>query len=327
MRKLHIITAIVVSCAMSVGVSLADATIEQKSQVHFGGVVGGLMNVFGGKTTHEGATSETYIKGNKKLTRHDTAGELIDLDQEKIYRIDFGRKTYSVVTFDELRKQFEQQKESASSREEKTEKSEKPSGPEYEVDFDVKETGAKEVINGYNTRQVIVTVTVREKGKKLEQSGGAVMTSDMWLGPNVPAMKEISDFDRRYFAKLYGSQFGTVEMQQMAVLMATNPAFAKAMKTMSQKRSTLEGTPIRTILTFETVAGTEQKASAEEEEKPASAASVLGGLMKRAQQKRAAEKGGSPDRSKLFDSNVELLKASASASASDVAIPAGFTQR
>ena len=51
-----------------------------------------------------------------------------------------------------------------------------PNQKEVEVDFDVKNTGQKKAINGFDTRQVVMTITVREKGKTLEQSGGLVMT-------------------------------------------------------------------------------------------------------------------------------------------------------
>ena len=48
----------------------------------------------------------------------------------------------------------------------------------------------------------MMTVTVREKGKTLEESGGMVLTSDMWLAPKIAAMKEVAEFDaptrRRY---------------------------------------------------------------------------------------------------------------------------------
>ena len=71
-----------------------------------------------------------------------------------------------------------------------------------EIDFDVKNTGEKKTINGFDTHQVVMTITVREKGKTLEQSGGMVLTSDMWLAPTIAAMKEIADFDMRYAQKL-----------------------------------------------------------------------------------------------------------------------------
>ena len=45
-----------------------------------------------------------------------------------------------------------------------------------EIDFDVKNTGEKKTINGFDTHEVVMTITVREKGKTLEQSGGMVVT-------------------------------------------------------------------------------------------------------------------------------------------------------
>ena len=320
MRKMTRFTVTVAAFAIAGGVALADATVEQKTQAHFGGAIGGIINVFGGKATHEGLTSTTVIKGDRKLTRSGDSGEIIDLGAEKIYRVDFARKTYKVVTFDELRKQFEEQKSRSEKSDEKS--AEKNKGPEYEVDFDIRDTGAKETINGYNTHQVVATATVHEKGKTLAQSGGSVLTADMWMGPHVAAMREISDFDQRYYAKLYGPLFGAAEMQQMAVLMATNPTFAKAMKAFSQKRSSMEGTAIRTNLSFETVAGKDQPA-----DEDSGSASPLGGLMRRMQQRRQEKNGEDPARSRLFDSTVELLKATGAANGSDVTVPAGFTQR
>ena len=59
----------------------------------------------------------------------------------------------------------------------------------------------------------------------------------MWMSPRISGMKEIAEFDRRYFSKIYGSSYSGAEMQQLAMLMATNPALGKAMKAFSDKRS------------------------------------------------------------------------------------------
>src|SRR5437868_12963458 len=85
----------------------------------------------------------------------------------------------------------------------------KPS-KEYEVDFDVKDTGQKKQLIGYDTHETVVTVTVREKGKTLEDSGGVVLTSDLWLGPRIPELKELADFDVRYWKQLAGPQMTTM---------------------------------------------------------------------------------------------------------------------
>lgn len=313
---------------LSASLAFAEGNVQQKTRVQFGGVIGGIANVFGGKAAREGVTSTTAVKGNRRLTTNDRSGELVDLSEEKIYRIDYNRKTYDVVTFAELRKQYEDAKKDAAEQEAKDKSKKKEEGPEYEVDFDIKETGQKQAINGFDTKQVIVTATVREKGKKLEQSGGAVLTADMWMGPSVPAVRELNAFNEKYFKQLYGDP--TAEMQQMAILLATTPTFAKAMKEFSKKRGSFQGDAVRTTLTFESVAapGQQQQAREEDNSIDASPAGVVGGLLRGAMKKRQeskAETAAQPGRSKLFESTTELL--AASGNAGDVGIPAGFKQK
>ena len=92
-----------------------------------------------------------------------------------------------------------------------------------EIDFDVKNTGEKKTINGFDTHEVVMTITVREKGKTLEEAGGMVLTSDMWLTPKIAAMKEIADFDQRYAQQLVGPMVAGVSAEQMAPAMAMYP--------------------------------------------------------------------------------------------------------
>ncbi|HEX3582122.1 MAG TPA: hypothetical protein VH087_10200, partial [Thermoanaerobaculia bacterium] len=210
MRKTFILTATTVFTAT---LCFADANVQEKTQIHLGGAIGGIANAFGGRATHEGITSDTFVKGNRRARMTEGSGEIVDLDAEKVYKLDLGRKTYTAETFDEIRKRFEEQKERAEKRSERAEeKGEKPQGPEYEVDVDVKNTGQKQEINGYDTHEVVTTITVHEKGKPIEKSGGGVFKADMWIGPRIKEMREINDFERRYFAKLYGKEFGAADM-------------------------------------------------------------------------------------------------------------------
>jgi hypothetical protein len=300
--------------------ALADATVQQKTQLHFGGALGSVINVFGRKATHEGIVTDVTIHKNRKLNRSGDTGEIVDLDQQKVYYVDYEERTYTVKTFAELRKEYEDAKARAKERAKETSKStEKNEGPEYEVDFSLKSTGNKETINGWNTHEEIATVTVHEKGKKLEESGGFVLTSDMWMGPRIPAMRELADFERRFLQKVYGDAF-LGDVKQMAALMAATPAFAKAMKAFNDKQSKFDGTAIRTKMTFETVAGTDPSTQSQS----SSPSSALGGLFGRMKRRKNDESGSS--RGTMFDSNHELLKASTGASADAVAIPAGFKQ-
>ena len=143
----------------------------------------------------------------------DTDGTIVDLKEEKVYTLDMKKKSYTVITFAEMRRRMEEARRKAEEdarkaeaeaakdvkdekKDEKNAKAEK--APEMEVDFDVKETGQKKPLNGFDTRQVIMTITLREKGKTLEQSGGLVLTSDMWMAPTIAAMQELVDFEIRY---------------------------------------------------------------------------------------------------------------------------------
>ena len=80
----------------------------------------------------------------------DTTGQIIDLTEEKIYDLDIKKKTYTVTTFAELRKQMEEARREAekSARERARRAASRRSRPrripnakEFEVDFDVKNTG------------------------------------------------------------------------------------------------------------------------------------------------------------------------------------------
>jgi hypothetical protein len=157
------------------------------------------------------------------------------------------------------------------------------------------------------------------------------------MGPKVAAMKDLMDFDRRFAQKLYGPAFNA-DMRSMAMALALSPALGKAMKEYYAHQSSFTGTPIRTSMRFETVTGTDQpkQQTADNDDSSSSspASAVIGGLfnkMKQRQAERKAEdapqKSSDPNRSQIFDSSTELIKASAAASAADVAIPAGFKQR
>src|SRR4029077_19297302 len=134
-----------------------------------------------------------------------------------------------VTTFEELRRQMADAEAKAKADAAKAPADEQPQnhGKQMEIDLDVKTTGQTKTINGFDTREVIVTVTAREKGKKLDDSGGMVMTVDNWLTKSQPAVKDISDFQRRYYEKLAGPQI-QVDAQQMATAMAMMPGLKES---------------------------------------------------------------------------------------------------
>jgi hypothetical protein len=303
----------------------AEVKTRDKTQFKLEGMLGRMVGMFGGKAAREGVVGTTAVKGDRKLTMTENTGQIVDLGEEKIYEVDFRRKEYKVTTFEEMRRRIREQQEQArkeaARQEGREEKSEAPQ-KEFEFDFDAKETGQKRQVAGYDARQVIMTVTMREKGKTLEQSGGFVMTADTWFGPEIAALKELSDFEMRYFKALYGDEMFGMAADQMAMVMALYPALGKAGARLKQEGDKLKGTALATTTTFEIVKTAEQ---VEEETKAqeSSGGGGISGMLAR----RIAKKEPPRPRALVFTLNHEFQEVATTVPATDVEIPAGFKEK
>jgi len=233
--------------------------------------------------------------------------------------------TLGNITFAELRQQLKDAQEKARREAEKSsaegagkEKEKEPAGQEkaseVEVDFDLKETGQTRTLAGYDARQVVMTITVREKGKALEENGGLVVRSDLWLGPEIPAMKELADFELRYW-KAIAPETAGVSAEQLAAVMAMYPMVKQGIDRLNREKVNLKGAPLLTVTTFEAVKGKEQMAR----ENESSSGGGIGGLLARKMMKKEDK-----PRATIFTLTGETLEVSTSVAASDLEIPAGF---
>ena len=336
--RTRVLSALLVALVMAAAPAYADIKKEERNQVSFSGMLGKVANFFGGRATKEGVISTVAVSGDRKMTMTgDTTGQIVDLREERIYELDLRRKTYTVMTFEQLRQRLREAEAKARENAAKQPKEEQApnQGKEVEIDFDIKNTGQTKAINGYDTRQVVATVTVREKGRTLEQSGGLVMTVDTWLTKSV-SLKEIADFDRRYYEKLAGPIMA-VDAQQMATAMAMFPGLKEAFTRLS--REDFGGTAIQTTTTTEAVKSAEQmkqqaaggsSASSDEKTNPLSVGGAIGGFMRRRQQQQEKEAAAKPNadasRSTFMTMNNEVLKITSNVTAVELAMPAGFKE-
>ncbi len=321
----------------------ADIQTQEKDQVQFAGALGRMMSLFGGKAMREGVIDTVAVKGNRKITFNDTVGTIIDLDEEKIYQLDMKAKTYKVLTFDDMRRQLEQAEQRAQKAEEKpqatAEPASNPDAKQIQIDFDLKDSGQKKNINGYDCHEVVMTISVHEKDKTLEQSGGMVLTTHEWLAPRVPSMQEIADFDRRYEEKLHGPTYAAMpSADQMAAAAAMYPMLAPALGRLNTENVNTDGTPVLISMVTESVASPEQQQQQEKSQQkessgsvPTSVGGLIGGFGRRAlasrAQKQQQKDNSTPGRATVMTMNHELLKAVDSVSSADVAIPSGFKQK
>jgi len=284
------------------------------------------------------------VTANRKATFGDTDGTIVDLSEEKFYSLDMKKKNYTVMTFAEMRRQMEEARRKAEEEarkaeaqaprdEKKEEKGEK--APEMEVDFDVKETGQKKAINGFDTKQVVMTITLREKGKTLDQSGGLVLTSDMWMAPTVAAMRELLDFDIRFAKALNGPETFGASVEQMQAALAAHPQLKQGLARMAEESKKMDGTAILTTTTMEAVKSAdalaaEQQNAAKGEDKsspPTSVGGLIGGFGRRMAQRKSETKDAGPKaRTAFMTITNERLSISTTVSANDLAMPAGFRE-
>ena len=338
MRRLSVVPVVVLSVlALSASLS-ADVRSDQRVRFQLGGALGKIVNVFGGQAAREGVTTMVAVKGNRKVMMSDSTGQIVDLTEEKVYDLDIKRKTYTVTTFAELRKRMEEGRREAEkvarerTPQEPSKPAEKdPNAKEFEVDFDVKNTSETRTINGFNTTKSVMTVTVREKGKTLDQSGGLVMTTDMWLAQNAPSTKDLVDFDTRYAQQLAGPVVVGASAQDMATVMALYPQMKPALDRMRAEGGKISGTTILSDVRIEGVPpGTANQTSAQpapaEEPKKRGLGGMLGGLKKMAEEAEKKE-SGKPERAIIMTTSVEMLKLTTDVDAASVALPPGFTEK
>ena len=327
MRRIHTL-AVLAAVALASGTSLrADVQTQQKTHVQFAGALGRMVNMFGGKAAKEGIVQTIAVKGDRMMTTNDKTAELIDMSEEKVYNIDLDSKSYKVVTFAELRQKMQEAQAKAKEHMDAAkEKQEKPAEPQQKMAIDVSthETGQKKTINGFDCKQVITTVTMHDESKTLEQGGGMVMTTDSWMTSPIPAMKEVAAFRKRYFEKLSGMDTQAAA-EQMAQALAMYPQMKDVIGRSRVEGAKVNGTPISTTASIDTVSSPEQKQQQAEQDQ--SQPTSLGGLfakkmMKKKSQDSAA--GADPSRSSVMTSTIEVLSVATSVSADAVSIPAGF---
>lgn len=320
MRNTHLAAGIILG-GLLVATVHGDVRTRQRTQLKFEGMIGRIANLAGGSAAADGIIETVAVKGPRKADLNDRTGRIIDLAEERVYELDVRRKEYRIVTFAQLREQWQKAKEDAerSAKDRPADERDDPAdqGKQVEITLDVKETGARKSIAGHNASQVILTVTAKEKDKALEESGGLVITSDVWVAPRVAALDEITQFTMKFLKAVYGDD-AVASAQQMATVMAMYPSLQEMMAKLEEKTRALDGTVMTTVTRVETI----KSAEAMKRSSAPPTGGLGGALARRLGAGRAPEQ-----RSLLLTSATETQSIDTTASDADVAIPAGFKER
>jgi hypothetical protein len=259
-------------------VCFGDASYEHTSQITGGQFVNTLKSVsFISKQVKAitDPTSEiTMVHGNQKAVVSKDYTEITDLDKEVIIRIDNNKKSYSVITFADMRKMVEempakmaqmqqQMKEQQAKMQQQQQKNQAPALPpnlQFNFTTTVTDPGPSKVVNGQNAVQQIVTMKMgvtdtNNPATTITYS----MTTEVWTTPDLPAeMKEVRDFDMRFGQKLMQGMDASALMASwagmrngssvaMAQMFGSTPGAADAFAQMQKELAKIKGTRILEI--------------------------------------------------------------------------------
>ena len=173
---------------------LADFSYQQKSTIT-GGVMAGAMKVAGvfSKQAREPMVATVAVKGDKMVHRSSTHLQIIDLGSETITSVDLQKKTYSSMTFAQMKQAMEQAQQ-------KMQK--KSDGPDVKLKVSAEKTGATRSIGGFDAKEALIKIEMESSDPQSGQSGAMIVTTDAWFAPAVAGYQEINDFHKRMAEKL-----------------------------------------------------------------------------------------------------------------------------
>ena len=301
--------------------AFSDFSYEQTAKLT-GGMMAGMMKVAGmfSKQAREPMVTAVAVKGDRMVQTGVHQAKIIDLEKETITDLNFDKKQYSVMTFDQMKQAMAQASQQM--------KGNNPNAADMNFKVSTKDTGQKRQIAGFDTHEVVLTVDMVATDPQSGQSGGMQVVSDMWLAPKVAGYDEITNFYKRMVQKLNWAPSALGGLGNRADL-------AKGFAAMYQEGSKLDGMPV-----FETVrmggqgqaAGTPppstpppQQSEPRAEEQQTGLGRLLGGLGRKKsteQEQSAGDASGA-----LMEMTMEISAFSNNTlDAAKFEIPAGFKQ-
>jgi carbon monoxide dehydrogenase subunit G len=244
------------SLLLAPALMLADFTYTEITKIT-GGALMNMSRALGGfskdlKKVGEPTISTVYLKGNRMATVNDQNAHIVDLDQETMTDVDFVKKTYTTITFAQMREAMEramkqsQGRVSEAKQKQKETETKAESNTEVNWRVDVKETGKIQNFGGVNTKEVVMTMIIEGKDKKTGQSGEMQTMMSIWLADKVAGYDELEDFNKRFAMKM-ASVYGSLAMGGPAMAMAGDPRFRDSMGKMAKEAEKLKGVQIRQV--------------------------------------------------------------------------------
>ncbi|MGB8657799.1 MAG: hypothetical protein WCE90_08445 [Candidatus Zixiibacteriota bacterium] len=260
-----LIAAVVVLVVMVAG-ARADVTVQRVIKSSgFGGIgaseTAQKMMISGDKETTTGTTkfSGKFSSLMNKAAKEATS--ITRLDKELIWSLDPDKKTYTELTFEQMKKMMESMSGLLTTNPMKADSLRKAMA-KLSTEVDVNKTGEKKTIAGLDCERVILSIRGETKDSVTKVTDTTWMKNDAWMAPVDQVPSELRDFDMKMAEKLGFAEGGA--------LAGFLNQYADDLKKLQEKLKELKGYPVASTfsIVMSTHAQDQARAQAKTEEKP-----------------------------------------------------------
>lgn len=228
---------------------LADFQYHETTTIT-GGLAAGMMKLAGAfsKTAREPIVTDVYVKGNRMAHISQHHGSVIDLGAGTITEIDFDKKQYSVMTFEEMQQRMQDAMKQAQQSQDKRE----AKNPDAQLNFKaaVRETGQSKPVGSVTGKEFVMTLMMEGTDTKSGQSGSFGITNDMWMAKDIPGYDEVREFQKKMALRMAGMMGDMgVNFSQLG-----RPEAMKGMQEMAKEVAKLKGIPVLQVMRMGTTA-------------------------------------------------------------------------
>ncbi len=235
----------------------ADFQYTEKTSIT-GGMMSGAMR-FAGAFNHNAAEPQVVthsVKGNRMRTdRPDGTSEIIDLDGRRVISIDAKKKTYSVLTFDQMKANMAKMQQSSQANNAGANTTVKP-------EFQLTEGTGTQMILGQETHEVKtrlnMTIQTQASDKAQAESGAAAAGTpvtittttnvDSWIAPSIAGYEELNQF----YAKMAQEMGKGMDWMPKGGI-HVDPVMSQSMAEMRKNAAMTKGFP---LLTYTSISNT-----------------------------------------------------------------------
>lgn len=312
---------------------LADFSYQETGTIT-GGMMKSLMKVAGvfsksARESEKPIVSTVAVKGNKMVRRNDLNMSIVDLDAKTITSVDMLKKTYTVMTFEQMKQMMQMMSERMHQQD--------PNDPQMQVKVSATATGKTKAFGGRDAKEMLVKIELQSTDPKTGKTGSLPITADTWIAPAAEGYAEVRAFYKRMADEIGWTPGGNMFMSR--------PEVAKGMAEAEKEVSALDGMPVFETMNMGMAAqpgANGQTASNGQTDPPAQDQSAqqqprpsLGGLLgsrmgigrSRSSSSQPSKSSGDNNSGSLLEMTVEMSGfSSSSVDAGQFALPAGFKE-